>query len=641
LSAIHGVLRFGGQEVSSSELERQSRALLHRGPNRRNQWRADGVGVGHLLLPVTYEDAYDAQPVRSRDGSRTLVADLRLDNREDLAAELGLGAIERMADSDLLLKAYERWGADCVEHLIGDYAFAVWDASANELILARDPMGQRHLHYYHGPDLFAFASEMKGLWALPDVPQQLDMTLLARIRLMDRLHSKGKTVYAGIDGLQGGTLMRVRADGTAVTTSFWEPRADPRHLDRDEAYYVKAYREILGEAVACRVRRAVQPPALLFSGGFDSGAVASLAAEALTGKRKLLCVSSVPAQEPSQSRVREWVELFARRMPNLQMHAVTCENASLLDTIETGFLATAMPHSPAHYVSAALYAAAAKVGARVVMDGYGGDYTLNPRGRGHLARRLRAGEWRTFWREFGAYRRRTRVSVARAAWREVISHLAPRAATNLLRSLVNRLPLGRVDPVTPAMIEAARRGGEAPLGQGGADFLDEPTRLMVKVLNSVRGAQVIGGAVPAASHGLELTQPFHDIRVVGLALAIPERLHMRDGLDRHLARRALADLLPQEYQTRLSITDPIVPDGRDMIRRVTPQVLAEIDRMAGNPELARYFDFARMREYLSKDTPEGISGFKGRPHSLALRYFLNARFVEWVSRDNRNQNDGG
>jgi asparagine synthase (glutamine-hydrolysing) len=639
LSAIHGLLRFDGRPVSAPEVERQSLALAHRGPNRRNLWRAGPVGIGHLLLPVTYEDAYDAQPLRGGDGALTLVADLRLDNREALAAELGLENIDRMADSALLLKAYERWGDDCVEHLIGDYAFALWDASVNELVLARDPMGQRHLHYHHGSGLFAFATETKGLWALADVPRDFDIAVLAQKRLARHFEPAGRTLYAGVLGLQGGTLMRVRANGTTKTRCFWEPRADPRHVGHHEAYYVKAYREILAEAVACRVRRAVQPAALFFSGGFDSGAIASLAGSALGANRKLICVSSVPVQDSPNSRVREWIALFRKRKPYLQVQEVTCEGMSVLDTLESGFLATSTPHSPTHHVNTALYAAAAKAGARVVMDGHGGDYTLNPRARGYLARRLLAGEWGAFWREFKAYRRHNRTSFARAVWSELVAPMAPFAVTDVLLSLVNGLPLGRLEPVTPAMIAAARRGGEAELNIRRANFMGEPAQLMVKILERQRRAPVIGGAVPAASHGLEFTQPFHDVRVIGLALAIPERLHMQGGLDRHLARRALVDILPPEYQTRLSVSDPLVPNSRQMIRAITPQLLAEIDRMARNPDLARYFDFDRMREYLLGETPERVSTHKGHPLGLAVHFFLAARFVEWQARDNRNQAD--
>jgi asparagine synthase (glutamine-hydrolysing) len=174
LSGIHGIVRFDGGAVSQRDLERQSNALAHRGPDRRNFWHDGAVGMGHLLMRITAEDSFDAQPVHDRDAGLTLVADARLDNREELAGALAIDAaqLRELPDSALLLKAYRRWGTDCVEHLIGDFVFAVWDAPERKLVLGRDHMGQRHVFFHRGQDFFAFASEPKGLWALPDVPQE-------------------------------------------------------------------------------------------------------------------------------------------------------------------------------------------------------------------------------------------------------------------------------------------------------------------------------------------------------------------------------------------------------------------------------------------------------------------------------------
>ena len=95
-----------------------------------------------------------------------LVADLRLDNREELAAVFGMGAAELrvMPDSALLLRAYKRWGEACAEHLLGDFAFAIWDGRAKKLVLGRDHMGQRYVHLpSRQPDFFVFATEVEGV----------------------------------------------------------------------------------------------------------------------------------------------------------------------------------------------------------------------------------------------------------------------------------------------------------------------------------------------------------------------------------------------------------------------------------------------------------------------------------------------
>ena len=190
MSGISGILRFDGGAVSARDLERQTNQLTHLGPDRIRTWRDGSIGLAHLMMATTREDAFDDQPLS--DGELRLVADVRLDNREEIAAHLAINpdALQNLPDSALVLASYKAWGADCVDHLVGDFAFAVWDASQRTLTLARDHMGQRHVFYHQGAGFFAFATEIKGLWALPETPRALkeDAIIVGAVRVERRRH---------------------------------------------------------------------------------------------------------------------------------------------------------------------------------------------------------------------------------------------------------------------------------------------------------------------------------------------------------------------------------------------------------------------------------------------------------------------
>src|SRR5262249_2370713 len=162
MSGICGIFRFDGKPAAKSDLDRQMARLAHLGPDRTRTSSGGPIALGHLLMRVTREDTFDAQPIR--DAETTLVADLRLDNREELAAALSISAdsLSVMPDSAVLLAAYKKWGGDCVERLIGDFAFAIWDARKKSLTLGRDHMGQRHVFYHRAPGCFSFASVLQG-----------------------------------------------------------------------------------------------------------------------------------------------------------------------------------------------------------------------------------------------------------------------------------------------------------------------------------------------------------------------------------------------------------------------------------------------------------------------------------------------
>ena len=142
-------------------------ALSIYGPDDRAQYTSPSLAMGRCLLRLLPEDDFDQQPL-SGAGVTSLVADLRLDNREELAAELGLSKqqISTLADSDLLLAAWQRWREECLDHLAGAFSFAVWDEQEQHLFLARDHTGERPLFYASAANCFAFASMPKGLHPL-------------------------------------------------------------------------------------------------------------------------------------------------------------------------------------------------------------------------------------------------------------------------------------------------------------------------------------------------------------------------------------------------------------------------------------------------------------------------------------------
>ena len=404
MSAIFGLFRFDGAAASPRDLERMGNVLAQRGPDGRKFVVDGAAGLGHCLMRVNNEDAFEAQPLRDREADLTLVADCRIDNRDELAATFGLSDtdIRTMPDSAFVMRAYKKWGEDCADHLIGDFTFAIWDGRARTLLLARDHMGQRGLFYHRGDGFFVFASDVKALWAVEDVPRKISEDAIGRGLMLAVDRAPGETMFETISVLPGATVLRLSHDGTTILRCYWEPHAGTAHLGRDDAYYLAAYRQVIEEAVACRIRRLSRPPALCFSGGFDSGSIAALAGPVLTSQgRKMIAVSSVLAdgeRRPAIRDARAAVEAY-RAWPFLDIRHYVRSDEGAFSDLEASFDIT---HSPAttRYVRRGLYRIAAAAGARLIMDGHGGDYTVNVRAGAMLGRMLRRGKLRGFAREF-------------------------------------------------------------------------------------------------------------------------------------------------------------------------------------------------------------------------------------------------
>ena len=165
MSALAGIWHFDGNPEADQACARMLAAQSIYGIHDSAQWDMGPVAFGRRLFRILPEDIHDNQPLIGGEGRFVLIADLRIDNRDELIAALQMSPEQarQMADSALLLAAWERWQERCLDRLAGDYAIAVLDRSTRELTLARDPTGSRPLHYHSSTSFFAFASMPKGI----------------------------------------------------------------------------------------------------------------------------------------------------------------------------------------------------------------------------------------------------------------------------------------------------------------------------------------------------------------------------------------------------------------------------------------------------------------------------------------------
>ncbi|MEP7356295.1 MAG: asparagine synthase-related protein, partial [Anaerolineales bacterium] len=282
MSGLCALLNFDGRPVDRAELEKMTARLAHRGPDAGGIWPPSGggpadpgspVGLGQRLLWTTPESLHERLPLASADGQLAITADARIDNRDELFGLLGL-ADHSLADSALILAAYAKWGERCPEHLLGDFAFAIWDAGKQALFCARDHLGNRPLFYHQAPGFAAIASEIKALLVLPQVPRRLNERRIAEY--LATLHDDTAiTFYQDIHRLPPAHSLTLSRAG-AKLERYWA--LDPARAlppASDEAY-ADGFRELFTEAVRCRLRSAY-PVGAMLSGGLDSSSIVCVA----------------------------------------------------------------------------------------------------------------------------------------------------------------------------------------------------------------------------------------------------------------------------------------------------------------------------------------------------------------------------
>jgi len=577
MSAIAGILSRDGAPVAAACLDPMLAAMRHRAPHGVGVWCGGAVGLGHGALNATPESLDERLPLRDRRGDVVITGDFRIDNRRELilALELVLPADRAIGDGEIVLRAYQRWGKETPAHLVGAFAFAVWDERRQEVFCARDHLGAKPFVYHLSDSRFVFASEVEGVLAAPGVPRRVNETAISDFLAVEL---EGidftSTIYLDLLRLPPASSLTVSRDGHD-RRCYWRP--DPStelQLRRDEDY-VDAFRAEFGEVVrACL--RCVSPAAVMLSGGVDSGAIAAVAARELkdAGGPKLR-THSVAWHDTVTDLESACIRATVGRLECVPT-VTTLLQVPALDA-ETRRSALRSPNffDSAMTVPDLVYRCQRDRGSRVVLDGVDGDVVLSL-GRAHIVELIRRGErFRGFREAWALSRRRARTSVP---WRGLLgaarTALLPERAQRWMRRS-HRSIGGAGRPCDTSIINpdfAARIDLEERLAR-----LDDLH--WFEASGNARQDQADSLAHPyiaaalerydrvAARRGVEARHPFLNLRIVKLCLSLPWHLKMRDGWTKYVLRCAAEGWLPDMVRWR--------SDKSDVLWSFTSALLAE------------------------------------------------------------------
>lgn len=289
MCGIIGALAFenSSHPIEEAWLSRMRDVLAHRGPDGAGTWidEARVVGLGHRRLAIIDPTPAAAQPMASADGRFRLVFNGEIYNHAELRRELlGLGRTRWQtdhSDTEVLLQAFEHWGAECLEHLRGMFAFAIWDARTEELFLARDRIGIKPLYYSLRNEGLTFASEIKAILQAPGQEAAIDEA--AFVDYLSFLTTPApSTLFRGIHKLRAGCTLRVTRAGCVQEQRYWDILERAEALDgTPRPELVARLREELRTSVALR-KVADVPVGVFLSGGVDSSTNAVLFSEGET-----------------------------------------------------------------------------------------------------------------------------------------------------------------------------------------------------------------------------------------------------------------------------------------------------------------------------------------------------------------------
>ena len=275
MCGICGVMNFSRwHHVERSALEAMNQQIVHRGPDDAGFYLSENVGLAMRRLSIIDLQS-GQQPVTNEDGTIWLVYNGEIYNHRELRKQLearGHHFCSR-SDTETIVHLYEEYGRDCVQHLRGMFAFALWDARKRRLFAARDRLGIKPFYYSHTSEQFLFGSEIKSLIAFPGMSAELNRAALPEYLAFGYL-SGTDTFFAGIHKLAPGHTLELNETGDLKIEQYWDLVPGDEEV-RSRAYYVDTYRGLLEEAVSSHLMSDV-PLGVFLSGGIDSSAIAAL-----------------------------------------------------------------------------------------------------------------------------------------------------------------------------------------------------------------------------------------------------------------------------------------------------------------------------------------------------------------------------
>jgi asparagine synthase (glutamine-hydrolysing) len=562
VSGIFGIIHLDGKPVDPRDLEQMRKTMAHRGPDGSDTWLDGPAGLGHLMLCSTPESLDETLPWKDPGSGLVITADARLDNREELfrklnRLEIRQEPLQQISDSRLILAAYRRWGKACVDHLLGDFAFAVWNPGEKRLFCARDHMGLRPFYYYRSGEVFVFASSALGVVSASAVPGAISEQRIAD-HLFWELEGANKicTFFEEVRRLPPANVATLSHKEFSIGR-YWQPDSEFELELPSDGEYTDAFEELLTDAVRVRMR-CQTPTSSMLSGGLDSSTIVGIASKLQQARgsgpfstfsgvsddgedcRETRYASKVIAQGGLDATLLHPLDVpdFEKSMRELDLR--------LEDPFEGGWILHKM-----------IYLSARANGHRVVMDGVGGESTATLTS-GYPAFLARSGHWLTAHRETLATWRHYHRKTIPLWWKYrdlARATLVPGFAQKLKRRYINpRLPW--IDGNYVISEDYAERSGlrerleqyRQYKGKGDCRTLRQVHVKQLDMSYLTAGTERYGRL--AAVCGIENRQPLQDRRLVEFCVSLPWQQLVRNGWSKFGLRRVAERFLPHDVAWR-------------------------------------------------------------------------------------------
>lgn len=619
MSAICGVINLDGDPISSKSIERMMDRLKNFPIDDHGLWIQGQAFIGNVIKYITPQCMLEKMPTENRESSLVITADAILDNREEVLARLNVEKSQwkSLADSEIILKTYLKYGEDCPKYLVGDYAFAIWDPKKRELFCARDHVGKRTLYYFYSKNLFAFCTVTSPLLEIESVTRDINEQWIADyLAIEGLLHELDAsiTIYQDIHQLLPGHSLKISKFECSIK-KYWEPFDVKKLKLKSNEEYEEAFREVFDEAVKCRLR-STNEVGIMLSGGLDSSSVAAVAAINLKeNQRKLNAYSAIPftgykewLPKTQISNESYFIEELIKKYKNINIKYLSFDYSNPLSKINELIDMMEQPYKILQnlFWIDEMMAEAQKEGCSVMLNGQFGNYTISLGSiSSYLFGLLNRKKYLSLHKEIKAH-----CQLHQVQYSKVFKYLVREKMPDKIKEYYYKLrnietrqwekeQTQLINMNFSKEFNIDHRLRDAKIGkyqEAARDILQtQRESLRSMTLSHISSTET----KLSLKHGIALRDPTRDKRVIEFCLSLPDNQFVNNGQGRSLIRRSTKNILPDEIRLNYYRRGKQGADFSQRLSNFTEEIKMEIQHIIEHNKILRYMNMDRLNELLS------------------------------------------
>lgn len=596
MNSIFGRININQEPINKSLFNSGIDKLVVSHDLQKNIIIKDHWGFGQISFsPIKIHDNKNHEPINKL----SIVSDSSLYNKDALIEKLDISE-EALSDNLIILKAFETWGKNCVNHFIGDFSFAIWNSENKELFCARDHFGVKPFNYYFDDDCFVFSSSISGITAQNDLNFSVDEYYIADA-LSTVKSEHFSTTFKEIKKLPPAHYLFLK-DNKLEISKYWELKPK-ESIAKNNEEIIKEFKSLLFEAVKCRVTNLNSVGSEL-SGGIDSSCVTAMASQFTKLKTfsHILPDHLIGKTYPFNDE-RDFINLLTDYCNVSERFFIKSENNSLIDAIDQNVNDfSCITQQGFGVFSDHLYQSAMQEKVSVLLSGFGGDEAVSSKSLGYLTELAKENQWIeikndlknqhndkiTFLKPFLKYYLKSKFPIIPKILR--LKKSKNNWCADKFKNLALNIGFSESLNIKERFYSNYRKQGNLTLQEINIE----------RITHSHVSQRLEYCSLIARKYGIEYRYPLLDIRLIEYYLAMPAHLKARLGIGRYAIRKAIEGIVPKKIQWRNDKSGATIPTVFMRMINDKKQILDLINRSKSNEVVKQYIDLDKYEIWFQK-----------------------------------------